>query len=41
MRIWLRQSDKNRSLAAGTGMGAAVFFQSFTAIVVLLSNFES
>ena len=41
MRIWLRHSAKNRLLAAGTGMGAAVFLQSATAVAVLVSNFVS
>ena len=31
MRFWLRHSAKNRLLAAGTGMGAAVLLQSSTA----------
>ena len=39
MRIWLRHSAKNRLLAAGTGMGAAVLLQSSTAVAVLVSNF--
>jgi phosphate:Na+ symporter len=41
MRIWLRHSAKNRVLAAGTGMGAAVLLQSSTAVAVLVSNFVS
>jgi phosphate:Na+ symporter len=41
MRIWLRHSAKNRVLAAGTGMGAAVLLQSSTAGAVLVSNFVS
>jgi phosphate:Na+ symporter len=41
MRIWLRHSAKNRILAAGTGMGAAVLLQSSTAVAVLVSNFVS
>jgi phosphate:Na+ symporter len=41
MRIWLRHSAKNRLLAAGTGMGAAVLLQSATAVAVLVSNFVS
>ena len=41
MRIWLRHSAKNRLLAAGTGMAAAVFLQSSTAVAVLVSNFVS
>ncbi len=41
MRIWLRHSAKNRMLAAGTGMGAAVLLQSATAVAVLVSNFVS
>lgn len=39
LRFWLRHSAKNRLLAAGTGMGAAVFLQSSTAVAVLVSNF--
>ena len=41
MRIWLRHSAKNRLLAAGTGLGAAVLLQSATAVAVLVSNFIS
>jgi phosphate:Na+ symporter len=39
LRIWLRHSANNRWLAAGTGMMAAVFLQSSTAVAVLASNF--
>jgi len=39
LRIWLRHSAKNWLLAAATGMGAAVFLQSSTAVAVLVSNF--
>ncbi|MDG1069276.1 MAG: Na/Pi cotransporter family protein [Sulfitobacter sp.] len=39
LRIWLRHSAKNRLMAAATGMGAAVFLQSSTAVAVLVSNF--
>mgnify|MGYP001102975273 FL=1 len=39
MRVWLRHSAKNRLLAAGTGMGAAILLQSATAVAVLISNF--
>lgn len=39
LRIWLRHSAKIRLLAAATGMGAAVFLQSSTAVAVLVSNF--
>ena len=39
MRIWLRHSARNRLLAAGTGMAAAVLLQSATAVAVLVSNF--
>ena len=39
LRFWLRHSAKNRLLAAVTGMGAAVFLQSSTAVAVLVSNF--
>jgi phosphate:Na+ symporter len=41
MRSWLRHSTKNRLLAAGTGMGAAVLLQSATAVAFLVSNFVS
>ena len=40
MRVWLRHSAKNRLLAAGTGMGAAILLQSATAVAVLVSNFD-
>lgn len=39
LRVWLRHSAKNRLLAAATGMGAAIFLQSSTAVAVLVSNF--
>lgn len=39
LRTWLRHSARNRLLAAGTGMGAAVLLQSSTAVAVLVSNF--
>ena len=39
LRVWLRHSAKNRLLAAATGMSAAVFLQSSTAVAVLVSNF--
>lgn len=39
LRIWLRHSAKNRLLAAGTGMVAAIFLQSSTAVAVMVSNF--
>ncbi|WP_187431647.1 hypothetical protein ROLI_037840 [Roseobacter fucihabitans] len=39
LRFWLRHSSKNRLLAAASGMGAAVFLQSSTAVAVLVSNF--
>jgi phosphate:Na+ symporter len=41
LRLWLRHSSANRLLAAGSGMGAAVFLQSSTAVAVLASNFVS
>ncbi len=41
LRQWLRHSTKNRFLAAGSGLGAAVFLQSSTAVAVLVSNFVS
>ena len=41
LRFWLRHSAKNRLVAAATGMGAAVFLQSSTAVAVLVSNFVS
>lgn len=39
LRQWLRHSSGNRVLAAGSGLGAAVFLQSSTAVAVLVSNF--
>jgi len=39
LRTWLRHSASNRLLAAGSGLGAAVFLQSSTAVAVLASNF--
>ena len=39
LRLWLRHSTKNRALAAVSGMGAALFLQSSTAVAVLVSNF--
>jgi len=39
LRTWLRHSARNRLLAAGTGMAAAVLLQSSTAVAVLVSNF--
>lgn len=39
LRQWLRHSTGNRLLAAGSGLGAAVFLQSSTAVAVLTSNF--
>ncbi|MGC1505776.1 MAG: Na/Pi cotransporter family protein [Sulfitobacter sp.] len=39
LRTWLRHSANNRMLAAGSGLGAAVFLQSSTAVAVLTSNF--
>ena len=41
LRLWLRHSSSNRMLAAVSGMGAAVFLQSSTAVAVLASNFVS
>lgn len=41
LRQWLRHSSKNRILAAGSGLGAAVFLQSSTAVAVLVANFVS
>lgn len=41
LRLWLRHSARNRFLAAGSGMGAAVLLQSSTAVAVLASNFVS
>lgn len=41
LRQWLRHSTKNRFLAMGSGVGAAVFLQSSTAVAVLVSNFTS
>lgn len=39
LRYWLRHSAKNRLVAAASGLGAAVFLQSSTAVAVLVSNF--
>ena len=39
LRKWLRHSSRNRFLAAGSGLGAALFLQSSTAVAVLVSNF--
>jgi phosphate:Na+ symporter len=39
LRYWLRHSAKNRLVAVLSGMGAAVFLQSSTAVAVLVSNF--
>ncbi len=39
LRQWLRHSTRNRVLAAGSGLTAAVFLQSSTAVAVLVSNF--
>lgn len=39
LRNWLKQSTNNRLLAAFSGMGAAIFLQSSTAVAVLVSNF--
>ena len=39
LRFWLRHSAKNRLVAVLSGMGAAVFLQSSTAVAVLVSNF--
>lgn len=39
LRYWLRHSAKNRLVAVASGMGAAVFLQSSTAVAVLVSNF--
>ncbi|MDA9926197.1 Na/Pi cotransporter family protein [Amylibacter sp.] len=39
LKGWLKQSTNNRLLAAFSGMGAAIFLQSSTAVAVLVSNF--
>ncbi len=39
LRLWFRLSANNRLFAAGSGIGAAVFLQSSTAVAVLVSNF--
>lgn len=39
LKSWLKQSTNNRLLAAFSGMGAAIFLQSSTAVAVLVSNF--
>jgi phosphate:Na+ symporter len=41
LRFWMRHSANNRVIAAATGMGAAVFLQSSTAVAMLVSNFVS
>lgn len=41
LRKWLRHSTGNRGLAAASGLGAAVFLQSSTAVAVLTSNFAA
>tara|TARA_B110000238_G_scaffold95899_1_gene104663 strand:- start:123 stop:1778 length:1656 start_codon:yes stop_codon:yes gene_type:complete len=39
LRTWLRRSGNNRFLAAFSGMGAAIFLQSSTAVAILISSF--
>ena len=39
LRRWIRQSARNRFLAAGSGLLAAVGLQSATAVAVLVSHF--
>jgi len=39
LRFWLRHSERNRLISAGTGLGAAVLLQSSNAVAVLTSNF--
>ena len=39
LKSWLKQSTNNRLLAAFSGMAAAIFLQSSTAVAVLVSNF--
>ena len=39
LRNWLKQSTDNRILSAFSGMSAAIFLQSSTAVAVLISNF--
>ncbi|GHA43622.1 Na+/cotransporter [Amylibacter ulvae] len=39
LRLWFRLSANNRLIAAGSGIGAAIFLQSSTAVAVLVSNF--
>ena len=41
LRNWLKQSTDNRILSAFSGMSAAIFLQSSTAVAVLISNFFS
>jgi phosphate:Na+ symporter len=41
LRIWLRRSTANRSVAAATGAGAAILMQSSTAVAVLMAGFLS
>ena len=38
LRNWLKQSTNNRILSAFSGMSAAIFLQSSTAVAVLVSN---
>ena len=39
LRQWLRHSADNRIAAAGSGLLAAIFLQSSTAVAILISNF--
>ncbi|NNL19458.1 MAG: Na/Pi cotransporter family protein [Boseongicola sp.] len=39
LRFWLRHSEMNRFISAGTGLGAAVLLQSSTAVAVMTSGF--
>ncbi len=41
LRLWLRRSARNRGLAAGAGLGAAMLLQSSTAVAMLVSNFAA
>lgn len=39
LRLWLRRSSKNRTLAVAMGTASAMLLQSSTAVAILVSNF--
>jgi len=41
LRTWLRRSSDNPTLAAGTGVLAAIVLQSSTAVALLVTNFST